>query len=142
MRAGEVMTKWVALLAVLAAESMVLACGSGQQLVSISVMPSAAIFGSPVPAGVPQTGIQLIAVGTYVHPPATKDLTSQVVWKSNITSVALVDAAGKLTAGPNCGVAGITATLQTESPAGNVVIGNATATVDGPADDNCPTTTI
>jgi hypothetical protein len=131
------MNRLLGLLGVCFAGLTLLSCSSGQQLVSITVTPASAIFGSPVPVGVPQDGIQLMAVGNYAHPPAAKDLTGQVVWKSNIPDVAPVDATGKLTAGPNCGVAGITASFQTNDPTGNVVIGSMTATVDGTG-ANCP----
>lgn len=136
------MKRWMGLLGICLAGLTLLSCSSGQQLISITVTPQTAVFGSPVPVGIPQNGIQLTATGNYSHPPATKDITSQVVWKSNIADVALVDATGKLTAGPGCGVAGITASFQTNDPTGNVVTGSMTATVDGPAADNCPTTPI
>lgn len=136
------MKKWFVLVGVCCITLSSLSCSSGQQLLTITVSPASAIFGSPVPAGIGQNGIQLTAIGTYVHPPATKDLTNQVTWKSAIPAVANVSSTGLLTAGPSCGVAGISASLLTNQPTGNVVIGTMTATVDGPADENCPTTQI
>jgi hypothetical protein len=113
-------------------------CGSSQQLLTITISPATAVFGAPVPAGIGQNGIQLQALGTYAHPPATKDLTDQVTWKSAIPAVAIVNSTGLLTAGPNCGVTGITATMLTNKPTGNIVQGTMTATVDGPSTENCP----
>jgi len=134
--------KWLALIAIAAAALPIPGCGSSQQLLTITVSPTTATFGSAVPAGVGQNGIQLTALGTYAHPPATKDLTNQVTWTSSIPAVANVNATGLLTAGPNCGVAGISASLLTNQPTGNVVIGTMTATVNGPAAEGCPSTPV
>jgi len=139
MLAGDSMNrKWLSLVALAAFAGLVPSCGSNQQLITITISPATAVFGAPVPAGIGQNGIQLQALGTYVHPPATKDLTDQVTWKSAIPAVAIVNATGLLTAGPNCGVTGISATLLTNQPTGNIVQGAMTATVNGPASENCP----
>jgi hypothetical protein len=132
------MKKWFSLVGLAAVSLLMAGCSSGQQLLSITISPASAVFGGP---GAGQ-GIQLTALGTYTHPPATKDLTSQVTWKSVIPTVANVSGTGLLTAGDNCGVTGITASLVTNQPTGNIVIGTMTATVDGPSSENCPTTPI
>ena len=49
-------------------------CGHDQKLVSLAVHPASPGFTFPVPtAGA--TG-QYTAIGTYIHPPETKDVTS------------------------------------------------------------------
>lgn len=111
-------------------------CGSKQELVSISVAPSAGIvFGSPDPA----LFAQLTATGVYVHPPATKDITNEVTWTSDVTEVAVVSSTGRVTPNTACGVANVTASLQTNSPKGNIVSGTTSITVDGPPP--CPSVT-
>jgi hypothetical protein len=111
-------------------------CGSGQKLVGIQVTPTTVVFGGADP----NLFAQLTATGTYTHPPATKDITTQVTWASSITQVALVTSSGKVTPNTNCGVSTITASLTTNDPTGNVVTGTMTVTVDG-TNPGCPTTT-
>jgi hypothetical protein len=83
-------------------------CGHDQQLVSISVQPSTETFGA---ANIPvsqDTGlnVQLTALGSYIHPPVTKDITSEVTWTSNTPQMAMVSSSGVLSAtGEACGTA-------------------------------------
>ena len=121
----------------LCAAAVASSCSSGQQLVAIQVTPTTVVFGAPDPS----LHVQLTAIGTYSHPPATKDITSQVTWTSSVTQVAQVNTAGVVSPTNFCGTAGVTATLKTNSPTGNIITGSTTITVDGPAADNCPTTT-
>ena len=98
-------------------------CGHDQQLVSITVEPATETFGAgsiPVPedAGL---FVQLRALGTYIHPPVTKDITTQVTWASNSPNMVTVDAAGVLTVkGIDCGSALVSATVNTNKSAGNI----------------------
>lgn len=118
-------------------------CSTGQQLVSIDVTPSAIIFGSAcAPGDTNCGGVFLTATGTYTHPPATKNITTQVTWTSAIPEVVTVNSSGMLTAGAVCGVATVTASDTTDTPHDSVITGKATVTVDGPATDNCPTVPI
>jgi hypothetical protein len=128
--------KWLGFVAVCAAVTFIPSCGSGQRLVSIAVTPSAVTFLTPI---TPLT-FQLTALGTYTHPPATKDLTTQVTWKSNAANIATVTSMGVVaTSGTGeCGIIGITASVLTNDPNGNVVVGNATVTVDDTSVANCP----
>jgi hypothetical protein len=114
-------------------------CAHDQQLVSITIQPKTEIFGAaniPVSANAGST-VQLRAIGNYIHPPVSKDITNQVVWNSNTPDIATVDAAtGVLTAaGLACGDALISATVTTDhsigdvSSTGAIVTGNMTATV-------------
>jgi len=111
-------------------------CGTGQQLVGITVNPATVVFGSPDPA----LFAQLTAMGSYTHPPATKDITNQVTWTSNIVEVAQVTSTGKVTPNVACGVTPINATMLTNSPRGNEITGTMSVTVDGTA-TGCPTAT-
>jgi hypothetical protein len=120
-------------------------CGHEQQLVSITVQPTVENFGSTTTPVSADAGakVQLKALGTYVHPPVTKDITNQVAWQSNTPDMVTVNSAGLITAtGDACGNALIWASVTTNnsapsniSSAGAVVTGNMTANVI------CPTPT-
>lgn len=112
-----------------------LSCSSGQQLVAIEVRPATVVFGGINPA----LFVQLTAIGTYAHPPATKDITNQVTWTSNIVEVAQVTSTGKVSPNIDCGVAPVTASFITNSPKGNEITGTTSVTVDGPSP--CPSVT-
>lgn len=127
---------WLNLLVICFAAIVVPSCGSGQKLVGIQVTPAAVVFGGTDPS----LFVQLTATGTYVHPPATKDITTQVTWTSDTVQVAQVTSAGKVSPNTNCGTAGITASLLTNSPSGNLITGAANVTVDGTA-QGCPSVT-
>jgi len=43
-------------------------------------------------------GVQLRALGSYIHPPVTKDITNKVTWASNDTRMFSVSSTGLLTA--------------------------------------------
>ena len=129
------MKKWLGLLGVCAIGAQFLSCSSGQQLLSISITPSSETFLAPDPT----LNVQLVAYGTYAHPPATKDITNQVTWKSNTPQIAVVSSTGLLSpAGTGCGGAIISATLLTNNPTGNVGVATMTATVDDIAVPSCP----
>jgi hypothetical protein len=129
--------KWLGILAILAAVLPSVDCSTGQQLVAINVTPATVVFGSASPS----LSAQLTATGVYTHPPATKDITTQVTWTSDIKGVAVVNSSGVVSpAGVDCGVAGITASFKTNQPTGNLITGTMSVTVDGPTGSNCPTT--
>jgi hypothetical protein len=133
---------WLVLGVALAVSLSLPGCSTGQQLVSIDVTPKAIIFGSAcLPGDTNCGGVFLTATGTYTHPPATKNITTQVTWTSAIPEVVTVDSSGMLTAGAVCGVATVTASDSTGTPNGSLITGTATVTVDGPAAP-CPTTPI
>jgi len=130
--------KWLGLVLVCAAVLPVLSCAASQQLVSIAIQPSGETFGA---ANIPLSqdmgaSVQLRALGSYIHPPATKDITDQVTWSSNTPGVATVSATGVLSAtGMACGGALISATVTKNttdaglSSPGALVTGSITATV-------------
>jgi hypothetical protein len=98
-------------------------CGHEQQLVSIAVDPTTETFGAasiPVPAD-KGLNVQLRAVGTYIHPPVTKDITSQVTWSSNTPQMVTVNTTGLITAtGDACGSTLVSATVTTNKSLGNI----------------------
>jgi hypothetical protein len=113
-------------------------CGNKQELVSISVQPGTETFGASNIPVIDNAGaqVQLRALGTYVHPPVTKDITSQVTWTSNTPAMVTVDSAGLITVtGDACGGTLISATVQTNADAsglsasGAIVTGSMTANV-------------
>lgn len=98
-------------------------CGHSQQLVSIQIQPATETFGLPTTPVSEDAGlqVQLRALGTYVHPPVTKDITNEVTWASNDTQMLTVNSAGILTAtGLSCGSTLISATSNTNADAGGV----------------------
>jgi hypothetical protein len=113
-------------------------CGHDQQLVSIDVEPNTYNFGLttiPVNDDAGLT-VQLRALGSYIHPPITKDITGQVTWSSNTPHMVTVTPAGLIEAtGQECGNTLISATVTTNSSVGGisasgaVVIGTMTANV-------------
>ncbi len=133
--------KWFSVAALIIAAIVLLSvssCGDPQELVSISVAPSTETFGaSNIPVNL-DTGltVQLRALGTYVHPPVTKDITNQVVWASNDTQMVTINSTGLATAtGDTCGGTLISATVNTNadtsglSASGAIVTGYMTANV-------------
>lgn len=114
-------------------------CGHDQKLQSISVQPSG---GFTFLAPDPTLAAQYTAIGTYIHPPATKDITSQVTWKSDIPQLVTFSAASPglvSPAGGGCGVTNVSATLpQGTGGASNIVIGYSTVTVNNPTVPTCP----
>jgi hypothetical protein len=133
--------KWfsvAALVAIAISLVSVSSCGNKQELVSISVQPGVETFGASNIPVIDDAGaqVQLRALGTYVHPPVTKDITNQVTWSSNTPQMVTVDGTGVITVtGGPCGATIISATVQTNSDAGGVsssgaiVTGSMTANV-------------
>ncbi len=128
-----------ALVAVGAALSLP-SCGHSQKLVSITVQPQAFTFLEPYfTPPPPNLTEQYTATATYIHPPATKDVTNQATWKVDDGAVTMTTP-GLFTAAPGfCGGGTISATVP-EGTGGstNILIGYATVTVDNPADALCP----
>jgi len=133
--------KWFSIFALFAAAISLLtvsSCGDPQELVSISVQPGTETLGAsniPVSADAGLT-VQLRALGTYVHPPVTKDITNQVTWTSNDTQMVTVNSTGLATAtGETCGGTLISATVTTNADgsglhsSGAIVTGFMTANV-------------
>ena len=119
-----------------------LSCARDQQLVSMTIQPDAQGFLAPDPS----LNAQLRAIGNYIHPPVQKDITDQVIWTSSVPDVATVTATGLLSpAGIDvCGGSLISATVKTNSDAGNrtssgaIVTASIVATVDNMTVPGCP----
>ena len=113
-------------------------CAHEQQLTSITVQPTTETFGaSDIPVSADAgLHVQLRALGSYIHPPVTKDITDQVVWDSNTPDMVTVTPTGLLVVtGIACGNALVSATVTTNKSAGNrdssgaIVTGYMTANV-------------
>jgi hypothetical protein len=133
--------KWLSIIALIATASSLLvvsSCGDPQELVSITVNPTTETIGaSNIPVGA-DAGIQvqLSALGTYIHPPVTKDITDQVTWASNTPQLVTVNSTGLMVAtGELCGGGLVSATVTTNhdgsglSSSGAIVTGLMTANV-------------
>jgi len=109
-------------------------CGHDQKLVSLQVNPAGFTF---LTATAGATG-RFTAIGTYIHPPATKNVTSQATWAVD-DDVVTISAGQVTTTGAGCGGANVSATMpEGTGGASNIVIGYATVTVNNPADPTCP----
>jgi len=112
-------------------------CGHDQKLVSITVQPPAFTF---LEADSGQT-TQYHAYGTYIHPPATKEITAQATWRvDGLSSVVTVGTpAGTVMTQGGCGVSDVVATApEGTGGSGNIIVGFGTVTVNNPNDPNCP----
>lgn len=93
-------------------------CGHDQELTQITVQPATETFGA---ANVPVNldaglSVQLRALGTYIHPPVTKDITGQVTWFSNTPQMVTVNSTGMITAtGGSCGGTLVSATMKSQN---------------------------
>jgi hypothetical protein len=126
--------KWFGIFALIAAGTFFLSlssCGFNQHLVSINIPESGGTFGGVGPG----IFFDFTAIGTYIHPPATKDITDLVTWQSDNPQVVQVSNTGVVSPNVSCGLANISASFY-DSP--NQVISNSVSvTVDGPAADGC-----
>ena len=122
--------------------STLLSCGHDQQLESITIVPAVENFGSTKTPIIEDAGlnVQLRALGSYIHPPVTKDITSQVTWTSNTPQMVTVDAHGVITAtGFACGNTIISATIVTNHSDGAISSTGALVTGTMTANVICPT---
>jgi hypothetical protein len=105
-------------------------CGRDQELTQITVQPSTETFGAtniPVPADM-GLNVQLRALGTYIHPPVTKDITTLVTWASNTPQMVTVGTGGLITVTGNaCGNTLVSATMKSNN--GGIQTGFMTANV-------------
>jgi len=112
---------------VLALATLLLGCGFKRQLVSIEVIPSG--------SNITGTGVivDFKALGHYIHPPDTHDITDQVTWESSAPQIISIDAnTGVAVSGDGCGTnILITATGYSDpnSHSGGVVVGTGTVSV-------------
>ena len=121
-------------------------CGHDQKLVSLEIQPATFTFLEPYPT----TGTeQYTAIGTYIHPPTTMDVTNQATWKIDdgvvtMTTPGLFTPAPPSSGSPQgtlppCGGGNISASVPVGTGgASNVVVAYATVTVDNPTVATCP----
>ena len=97
-------------------------CGHNQDLVSIQVTPSPVVF-----QGV-GARVQFTALGTYIHPPEVKDITTKVQWRIDISFLATIDQTGVATAISTCGAGNAIATMFSDPSnpsSGSAIVGSA-----------------
>jgi hypothetical protein len=103
-------------------------CGFNQHLVSIQVVPPGATFQA--------VGASIVfhAIGTYIHPPATKDITDQVTWSVDSQNLVTITNTSQVTAVSICGSGNLYAQYY-DSP--NEVTGSAFLTGTGAGTAAC-----
>src|SRR3984957_17028694 len=106
-------------------------CARGTQLQSITIQPTSGTFGGVDPS----LTFQLKALGTYIHPPKTVDITNQVNWQSDATQVVQVTSAGVASPNTDCGTAQVFAEMHDHD--NDIVSNQATIIVEGPANEGC-----
>ena len=128
--------KWfgVVVLAVIGCTFLSLSsCAHNQHLVSIQVTPSKATFG-----GV-GAQIQFRAIGTYIHPPANKDITQQAQWSIDSQNLVTFNGPGNVTAISDCGTGNVTASMNDGS---NFVSGSGFVAAAGVGTATCTQATL
>ncbi len=145
--------KWFATLMLVAVAGSLLvasSCADPQELTSITIQPGVETVGAPDIPVIQDAGfqVQLRALGNYIHPPVSKDITNQVTWASNTTQMFTVSATGLLTAtGNECGGTLVSATVTTNADGSGVSSSGAVVTGTMSANVTCftgagPTVTI
>lgn len=131
--------KWFAVTALLVAAVTLMglaSCARSQKLTAINIQPGNGTFAAVDPSAF----FIYKAYGTYIHPPQTLDITTQVTWNSDNPQVAQFTSPGVISPTTSCGVAQIFATMHNSS---NDVVSNLVSiTVDGPSSQGCPTSTV
>ena len=124
--------RYVLSVAALLAAMNFLSCGKQRRLVTIDVQPPGFKFLTNDPAG---QGV-FTALGTYKHPPDTRDITAQATWKTDVPQLIQINK-GVVSPMPGgvCGIANVYASV---NDGGNLITGFATVTVDDPTNKNCP----
>jgi hypothetical protein len=115
-------------LAVVLVILLVPSCGREQKLVAITLQPGEGfVFEGPGAQG------QFTALGTFIHPPETKDITSRVVWKIDIANFGTLTQTGLITyeRGDGCGLGNVTATYYSDPNNQASSLVTATAPVKG-----------
>lgn len=112
-------------------------CGLPQRLDGISIQPTAVFFNTPAP----NATANLKVYGSFLHPVATKEITSQVVWSTDADGLVTVSQEGVVTTVGNCGVVNVIASVTNSphTPSGQVYVAHSTVTVaDATQPDICP----
>jgi hypothetical protein len=123
--------KWFSILALIAAATFFInlsSCGFNQHLVSIQVVPPGVTFNSV------GSSIVFKAMGTYEHPPQTKDITDIVTWSVDSQNLVSITDTSLVTALSICGSGNLYASFY-DSP--NQVTGSAFITGGGAGTATC-----
>jgi hypothetical protein len=123
--------KWFSIFVLIATATWFLSlssCGYNQHLVSIQVVPPGATFNSVGSA------LTFKAMGTYVHPPAVKDITNQVTWSVDSQNLVAITDTSLVTALSICGSGNLSASFY-DSP--NQITGSAHLTGGGAGTAAC-----
>jgi len=118
----------------LLASLLSLSCGNKQELVSLQVTPAQVNF-----QGVGAQS-QMTAIGTYIHPPETKDITHAVTWATDVPRTVSVTQTGLVTAINTCGSGQVTATAYSNPanpPAGSAIRASADVAILLNGSPNC-----
>jgi hypothetical protein len=132
------MRKWLGITVCLVTAMALLnlgSCARSQKLIGITIQPSSFTFLTPDTTST----ANFTALGTYIHPAETKDITSQVTWTSDIPQLVTVSGGTVSPAtSTGCGAANISASSTQDTEADGIAIGYATVTVDNPLVSYCP----
>jgi hypothetical protein len=123
--------KWFGILALIVAATFFLSlssCGFNQHLVSIQVVPPGTTFNYVGASTVFQ------AMGTYEHPPETKNITDLVTWSVDSQNLVAITNTSQVTAVSICGTGNLYASYY-DSP--NEVTGSAFLTGGGAGTAAC-----
>jgi hypothetical protein len=129
--------KWLSIAAFVVTALVLLnlsSCARGQKLIGITVQPATVTFLTPSST----LTATLTALGTYIHPAETKDITSQVTWTADIPQLLNLSGGTVSPSGSGCGVINVKASSTQDTEAGGIAIGYATVTVDNPLVSYCP----
>lgn len=124
----------VALGVITLASVVSVSCGNKQELVSVTVTPQKVTF-----LGIGASA-QLTAIGNYIHPPATKDITNLATWSTDGPTEVTVNK-GLVTAINVCGGADVNANMYSNPAnpsAGSVIRGTSTVTIQFEGSSGCP----
>jgi hypothetical protein len=127
-------TKGLLLILMMVVVLFIPSCGHDQTLESISVSPATVTY-----QGIGASA-QYTALGSYIHPPETKDITNQVVWSVDIGNALNLTSTGSATAINTCGIGQVTATFYSNAAdhsKGTVVVGSSSFTI-GSTGGICP----
>jgi hypothetical protein len=131
--------KWFSIAVLILAAGFLLgmaSCAHDRELIGITIQPQTVTFGAPDSS----LSADFSALGTYLHPPETKDITTQVTWATDIPQLITVTAGGVVSpTGNGCGVANVSAsTTHGTGHSDNLVIGYSTVTIQNPLVAGCP----
>lgn len=138
--------RWLSIAVLLTAAAVLLnlsSCARSQKLEAITVNPQ----GSTITLGAvgEQVSVQFTALGTYIHPPETRDITSKAVWTTDAPGILSLDSAHPglvTTTGTGCGTnLGVTASVYSDPAnpsAGSVIVGSSTISVSFGTGSSCP----